>query len=125
MSSIKTGARGIISGFVSNGATWWEDVELTENGTVVTDADTWLWKLEICKDPDTADLTLSTTDGTLNITQGASATTLEIRVVYSALTALDGDYHAYLWSLDTSTAPDRLILWGRGTITFLNEPVGP
>lgn len=120
----QTGARGIISGTVSNGATWWEDIEITENGTVVTDADDWVWRLTIRESYDDAiALTLTTADGTLTISQGASATTLQIRVAYTALSALDGDYIADLASLDTSTTPDRVIHWGHGLVTFRNEPV--
>jgi hypothetical protein len=121
----ETGARGKISGTISNGATWWEDVELTEDGTVITNADTWTWRMTFRSDPnnDSADLTLSTTDGTLTISQGADATTLQIRVVYTALSAMDGDYICDIASLDTSTTPDKLVHWASGVVTFRNEPI--
>lgn len=122
--AVSSGAYGIIFGTISNGATWWEDVELTENDTVITNADTWTWRMTFRKTyDDTIDLTLSTTDGTLTISQGASATTLQIRVVYTALTNLEGDYICDLSSLDTSTTPDRLRHWAHGVVSFRNEPI--
>jgi hypothetical protein len=121
----QTGARGLISGVVSNGATWWEDVSLTEDGTVITSADTWTWQMAFRSDPDSdaTDLVLSTTDGTLAIAQAADETTLQIRVAYTALSALEGDYICDLASLDTSTTPYKLVHWGHGIVTFRNEPI--
>jgi hypothetical protein len=120
-----TGARGLISGVVSNGATWWEDVSITEAGSVVTDADTWVWRMTFreTEGDDNAVLTLTTADGTLTITQGADATTLEIRVAYTALSALEGDYICDIASLDTSTTPDKVVHWAHGIVTFRDEPI--
>lgn len=120
----QTGAKGLISGMVSNGATWWQDLSITEDGTVITDADDWVWRMTFRKKVgDDPDLTLTTADGTLTVSQGASATTIQIRVVYTALADLDGDYICDLASLDTSTTPDKLVHWAHGTVTFLDEPV--
>lgn len=121
----QTGARGLISGVISNGATWWEDVSITEDGTVIADADTWTWRMTFreANDEDSVVLTLSTTDGTLTISQGADATTLQIRVAYTALSDLEGDYVCDLASLDTSTNPDKLVHWAHGIVTFRNEPI--
>lgn len=120
----QTGARGLISGTISNGATIWEDVEITEDGTVIANADTWEWRMTFREtDDDAPALTLSTTDGTLTIAQGATATTLQIRVVYTALSAIEGDYICDLASLDTTTTPDKLVHWGHGMVTFRDEPV--
>jgi hypothetical protein len=121
----QTGARGIISGVISSGATWWEDLELTEDGTVITSADTWTWRMTFREsgNEDSIALTLSTTDGTLTISQGADATTIQIRVVYTALSAMEGDYICDLASLDTSTTPDKLVHWAHGVVTFRNEPI--
>jgi hypothetical protein len=124
-----TGARGLISGVVSNGSTWVEDISMTEDGTVIASADTWDWTMTFREDKadSSAVLTLSTDDGTLNVTQGSDASTLEIRVPAASLTALEGDYICDLRSLDTSdTAADsagRSIHWAHGTVTFLNEPI--
>lgn len=121
----QTGAKGLISGVISNGATWWEDLEITEDGTVITSADTWTWRMTFreCDTDDSIVLTLSTTDGTLTVSQGADATTIQIRVVYTALSALEGDYICDLSSLDTSTTPDKLVHWAHGIVTFRNEPI--
>lgn len=120
-----TGARGLLSGTISNGATWWEDLEITENGTVITDADTWTWKMTFREsaEDDATVLVLSTTDGTLTISQGTDATTVQIRVAYTALSALEGDYICDLASLDTSTTPDKLVHWAHGVVSFRNEPI--
>lgn len=121
----QTGARGIISGVISNGATWWEDVEITEDGTVITDADDWVWRMTFreTNDDSAAVLTLTTADGTLTISQGADATTLQIRVAYTALSDMEGDYICDLASLDTSTTPDKVVHWAHGIVTFRDEPV--
>lgn len=111
-------------GSVSNGATWWEDVTLRLDGTVITDADTWDWQMTFRESEvdDATSLVLSTDDSTLTISQGASSTTLQIRVAYTSLSALDGDYICDLSSLDISTTPDKLVHWAHGTVTFRNEP---
>ena len=121
----QTGARGMISGVISNGATWWEDVELTEDGTVITSADTWVWRMTFREsgNEDSTVLTLTTADSTLTISQGADATTLQIRVAYTALSAMEGDYICDLASLDTSTTPDKVVHWASGVVTFRNEPI--
>lgn len=117
-----TGAKGIISGTVSNGATWREALEITENGTFITDAPTHEWRM-IFRQDETVALTLSTTDGTLTVTNGADSTTVSIAVAYTALSALEGDYVCDLASLDTSTTPDDLVHWAHGVVTFRDEPI--
>lgn len=112
-------------GSVSGNATWWEDVTLRLDGTVIADADSWVWRLtfrESASD-DSAVLTLTTADSTLTISQGAAVTTLQIRVAYTALTAMEGDYICDLASLDTSTDPDKVVHWAHGTVTFRDDPV--
>ncbi len=120
----QTGARGLISGAISNGATWWEDVAITEDGTFITDADDWVWRMTFRESDDAAPaLTLSTADGTLTILQTVTHTTLQIRVAYTSVSAPEGDYITDLASLDTSTTPDRVIQWAHGNVTFRDEPV--
>jgi hypothetical protein len=118
-----TGAKGIISGTISNGATFRQDLEIKENGTFITDAPTFEWRMTFRKDGDSPDLTLSTTDGTLTVTNGADATNVAIVVAYTALSALEGDYICDLASLDTSTTPDDLVHWAHGVVTFRYEPI--
>ncbi len=116
-----TGARGIIAGTISNGATWSEAFEITENGTFVTNADTWDWKLKLRKTYDSgADLTLTTDDGTLTVVNGASSTTVTILVAYTAMTDLEGEYIIDLASKDGSNV---VVHWGHGSVTIRNEPV--
>src|SRR5437879_5460291 len=89
---LATGARGIISGSVSNGATWEQDVQITEDGTALTGTPTgWEWRLTVRQSYDQSPvLTLSTATGELTIVQGADYTTLQIRD--SDIRSLDGDY---------------------------------
>jgi hypothetical protein len=116
-----TGARGLIFGPVSNGSSWHEDLEITRDGSAVSDAQDWEWQLKLRVNYDESpDLALSTTDGTLTISQGAAATTVEIRVPYTSMSALEGDYIIDLASKDDD---DRVIHWGHGMVTFRNEPV--
>jgi hypothetical protein len=125
----QTGARAILSGSVSNGATWVEDVSMTEDGGAIANAEDWVWTMTFRTDrtSDSADLTLTTTAGTLTITQGADATTLEIRVAKASLSDMEGDYVCDLKSVDSSDTTDdsagRSIHWGHGIVTFLNEPI--
>lgn len=119
--SSRTGARHVIDGTVSTGATWWEDVDITEDGAAVADAEDWTWQLNFRSAQDSGVvLSLTTADGTLTIVQGSSATTLQIRVDDTALSALRGDYIADLASRDTD---DRTTHWGHGVVTFVYEPV--
>lgn len=128
--SLTTGARAIISGSVSNNVTWSEDVDMTSDGTAISGTpENWDWFMTFreSEEDDSALLTLSTDASTLAISQGASATTLQIRVPAADLTALEGDYVCDLVSLDTSDTSDdsagASIHWGHGRVTFLNGPV--
>lgn len=114
-------ARNVISGAISGGATWYEDVTMTDNGTVITNADTWDWRMTFRDsiDDDSSVLTLSTDDGTLTITQNADSTTLGIRVAASSLSSIDGDKVADIESRDSD---GRIIHWGHGIVTFPNAP---
>lgn len=116
-----TSARGLVNGTVSNGSTWYEDLEITEAGTVVADADDWDWRFTFRRSYSVAvDLTLSTDETTLAIVQTADATTLQIRVPYTDLTSMEGDYIADLASKDTA---GRVIHWLHGVVTFRDEPI--
>lgn len=122
--NLKTGARFLISGTVSNGATWEENIEMSVDGAAITDADEWDWTMKLgCAD--SPDLTL-TTDDDLAIVQGDTTTTLQIRVAAADLADLEGDYAVSLKSLDTSDTTNdpagKSVHWGQGTITVINEP---
>jgi len=44
--SSDTGARAILSGTISNGATWYEDIAMTEDGTAISGSPaSWTWTL--------------------------------------------------------------------------------
>lgn len=123
-----TGARALLSGYISNGVTWYEDVAMTEDGTAISGSPaSWTWTMTFREstEDDSAVLTLTTADD-LTISQGATETTLQIRVAAATLTDLEGDYIVDLKSLNTSdTTADsagRSVHWAHGTVTVRNEP---
>lgn len=113
-------AQSIVSGSIDKEQTWYETIELTLNGEQLTDVDDHTWTLVLYKAPGaTADLTLSTTDGTLTITE-TTTTLLGIRCASSRIQSLCGDYLCDIISEDpddTVDGEDRKILRARGTIT--------
>jgi hypothetical protein len=113
----------IVSGTVDNATTWYEDITLTQDGVPLADVDDHVWTLTIYREPgDDADLTLTTADGTLTITEAVDATTLGIRCAPSRLSDLCGDYMCDVRSTDASPTVDtasRVHLRARGTITFV------
>jgi hypothetical protein len=115
-------ASNIIAGTIDQDTTWYEDIELTQNGSPLTGVDDHVWTLTLYKEPGaSADLTLTTADSTLTITE-STATTLSIRCAASRLAGLCGDYMCDLKSTDSSPTVDgaaRVYLWGRGVITVV------
>jgi hypothetical protein len=127
--SSETGARALLSGSISNGVTWYEDVAMTEDGTAISGSPaSWTWTMTFREnlEDDSAALTLTTASGGgLTISQGADATTLQIRVAKATISPLEGDYFVDLKSLDTDTTYDsagRSIHWAHGVVTVRNEP---
>lgn len=124
-------ARGKISGSIAGNANWHEDLTITEDGTAISGSPTgWEWRLVLRDGPtdnSSAVLTLTTIDNagpsgvdTLTISQGASATTVQIRVPYTTIQGIDaGDYYATLGSKDTDS---RVIAWAAGIVTITDEP---
>lgn len=127
--SINTGARALLSGTISNNVTWYEDVAMTSDGAAIDNAEDWSWTMTFrCyEEDDSAELTLSTSAGTLAISQGAESTTLQIRVPAASLSSMEGDRICDLKSIDTSDTSDDSaglsIHWAHGVVTFLNGPV--
>jgi len=125
----ETGARGKISGTVSNGVTWNQDVQITEDGTTISGSpQSWTWSLFVRESYETPPvLSLSTTAGTLAISQGSTSTTLQIRVARASLSNLVGSYIMDIASVNPSdTSPDSAgesVHWAHGMVTFRNEPV--
>lgn len=116
-------AQNTVTGLVSNGVTWVETIILTdEDGNQLTGvaSDTWQFQFRCDPQNDSADLTLSTTDATLTVTEGATQTTLAISVPQDSLSALEGDYVADLVS---KTGAGVLTHRAHGTVTFRNDPI--
>jgi hypothetical protein len=115
-------AEQIISGTVDNGSTWYEDIELTQDGEPLTGVDDHVWTMEFYTEPgDTPALTLTTADSTLTVTE-SDTTLLSIRCAPSRLSSLEGDYWCDLKSEDSSPTVDgasRVFLRGRGIVTFV------
>jgi hypothetical protein len=115
-------ASNTISGHIDRSTTWYEDIELTQNGEPLTDVDDHVWTLTLYKEPGaSADLTLSTADSSLTITEG-TATLLSIRCAPSRLSSLCGDYMCDIRSVDQSPTVDnasRVYLWARGVLTVV------
>jgi hypothetical protein len=113
-------AQNIVSGTIDKEQTWYQDIEVTQNGSPLTDVDDHTWTLVLYKYPGaSADLTLTTTDSTLTITEAAT-TLLGIRCASTRLAALCGDYLCDVISEDPNESvdgEDRKILRARGTVT--------
>lgn len=116
-----TGAQFRLSGTVSTGATWSESCSFAVNGAEITNADDFIWQFNFRRCyGEVVDLSLSTTDATLTITQGGTATEIGIDASYSILSTLNGDYIADL--VYQTVAGDRVHL-AHGIVTFRNEPI--
>lgn len=116
-------AQNTVSGLISNGATWSETVILTDqNGAQLTGvaSDTWQFQFRLDPEASAAELTLSTTAGTLAVTEGASSTTLTILASQSSISALEGDYAADLVS---KTAGGTITHRAHGIVTFRADPI--
>ncbi len=117
------GAQNTVSGEISNGATWYEDITITDDsGNQVTGISSDDFQFQFRKERDAGiDLTLSTTDSTLTIVEGVSSTVLQIRVPQPTIAGMEGDYFADLVS--KAASDDRLIHRAHGTVTFRNDPI--
>lgn len=116
-----TGARFRLTGTVSNGATWSESYSFAVDGAAITDADLFTWQFNFRSSyAEGVVLSLSTTDSTLTITQGAAATALGIVVPYASLSALQGDYIA---DLVYQTVAGARVHFAHGIVTFRYEPL--
>lgn len=116
-------AQATVSGIVSNGATWTELFILVDaSGNQLTGVSADEWRFQFRADPqDTApDLTLTTTDGTLVVTE-AAMTTLLIDVPQSSLSALEGEYVADLVSKGATDS--RLTHRAHGIVIFRADPI--
>lgn len=119
--STNTGAKGIVSGTVSNGATWIESFELSQNDLQISGADTSTWKF-VFKRCDGGNICLTLTSGVeITVTQNTTSTLFAISCAASSLSSMVGDYTADFAQRDVS---GNVTHWLSGTITFIDENLG-
>jgi hypothetical protein len=115
-------AENIVSGTIDNSATWYEDIELTQNGSPLTGVSDHVWTLDLYTEPGaSAALSLTTADSTLTITE-STTTLLGIRCKPSRLSGLLGDYFCDVKSTDSSPTVDgasRVYLRARGIVSVV------
>lgn len=118
------GADNTVSGFISNGSTWVETILLTDqDGSPLTGIDSDEWRLQLREDEEStsAVLTLSTTDGTLDIAVETDRTLFSINVPQASLSDLEGDYVLDIVSKAASDETLRHI--AHGVLTVRNDPI--
>lgn len=115
---LQTGAKGLVSGTVTSGATWIESFELDQNGAQITGADTSTWKF-VFKNCDNGTPVLTLTSGSeITVTQNTTSTIFAISV---AVSNMCGDYQADFAQKDAS---GNIIHWASGIVTFVQENLG-
>ncbi len=120
-STAQTGAKGLVSGSVSNGATWIESFELSQNDLQIAGADTSTWKM-VFKHCDGGSISLTLTSGSeITVTQNVTATIFAINCPQSSLSSLCGDYQADFAQRDAS---GNIVHWLNGVVTFNEENLG-
>lgn len=114
-----TGAKGLVSGAVSNGATWIESFEIDQNGAEITGADTSTFKFTFKK---CGSIALTLTSGEeITVTQNTTSTIFAIDCPQGSLDSLCCDYDA---DFAQQTAGGDIIHWLNGTVTFIEEDLG-
>ena len=116
-----------LEGVISNGVTWVEDLNITEDGTAVAGTPTaWTWTITLKEDYDSSPIFSISTSDYIDVTQGTDSTVLSVGVPKSLLTNLKGDYLMDIKSIDGSDLsidPEgRSRHWAHGPITVRNEP---
>lgn len=118
-----SGALFDVSGTVSNNATWDEYIYFLENGSGMN-LDGLSFEFQFRKDPSStsSDLTLSTADSELVLTDddGAVTSIVCVNVAYTVISGLEGDYIADLVGKD---AASKITHWAHGVITFKQNPI--
>lgn len=119
-----SGALFALSGEVSNNSTWDEYIYFREAGAaMVLTGLSFQFQFRSSDELDTtADLTLTTADAELVITNddNSSPTILRINVPYTTISGMLGDYQADLVSKD---AADKLTHWCSGVVSFRQSPI--
>lgn len=117
--STQTAAKGIVSGTVSNGATWIESFQISQNNLQITGADTSTW-LFVFKHHDGGNTCLTLTSGTeITVTQNGTNTLFSISCTIPC--NIIGDYRADFAQKDVS---GNITHWLSGTVTFISENLG-
>lgn len=120
-SSAQTGAKGIVSGAISNGATWIESFEMDLNGAEIAGADTSTWKF-VFKKCDGGSPALTLTSGSeITVTQNTTSTIFAINCPQGSIDSLCGDYQADFAQRDVS---GNITHWLNGVVTFNEENLG-
>jgi hypothetical protein len=118
-----TGALFEISGTVPTNATWSEDIYFTEAGAAM-DISGLDWKMTLrrCGDETSADITLSTDDGTLVIAADDDGNDRILRTAVPAgtLNSYCGDF---ICDLAAKDADDKVTLWAHGIVSLRPNPV--
>lgn len=118
-SSSQTGAKGLVSGVVSNGATWIESFELSQNDLEISGADTSTWKFVFKQN---GSIALTLTSGTeITVTQNTTSTIFAIDCPQGSLDSLCGDYDA---DFAQRTSGGDIVHWLNGVVTFNEEDLG-
>lgn len=117
--SLANGAKFIWSNTVSNGATWIESFELSQNDLEITGADTSTWKLTIKQN---GSVVLTLTSGTeITVTQNTTSTIFAIDCPQASIDGLCGSYDA---DFAQQAVGGDITHWCNGTITFIEEDLG-
>lgn len=114
-------AKRRLDGVVSNGATWTDTIILSDDGAEISGASSGEWRLTLrCTFASSADLTLSSGDSELVITQNTDYTSITLDVAPATLANLCGDYHA---DLVHETTGGDITHWAHGVITVQDDPI--
>jgi len=117
-SSTQTGAKGIVSGSITSGATWIEQFEIDQNGLQITDADTSTWKFVFKRCDDGTPVLTLTSGSEISVTQNTTSTIFSI---HASVSNMCGDYRA---DLAQKTPSGDIIHWASGVVTFIQENLG-
>lgn len=114
-SATQTGAKGIVSGTVSNIASWVEQFQISQNDLPVDGADTSTWTFTFkCGEGRSATSDLTLTSGVeITVSQATTATLFAIEA--DIPTTMCGDYHA---DLIETRADGLTVHWLHGVVTF-------
>jgi hypothetical protein len=117
-------ADNTVSGVISNGATWYETFQVKDlAGDDVTGltSDEFRFQFRCSENDSSPELTLTTDDGTITVSESDGVTTVTINVPQATIANMDGDYVADLVS--KAASDDRLTHRAHGVVTFRNSPI--